>query len=113
MHLSKQYQLFMKRKLLTLTAILAMSGWFTLNAQEFDFELPDEFEDEPADVVIVEDKAQVDGFFSRLLKFMNGARAESATDDQDADPWRAGTVSTDPDDPEQKPQGTILFSLNW
>ncbi len=105
----------MKKSLLALVVISIVGFTSALTAQEFQIEVPDAegFEEEPADVVIVEEKAPVDGFFGRLAKFMSGARAESATDDPDADPWRAGVVSTDPDDPEKKPQGTILFSLNW
>ena len=99
-----------------LIATLALAP-ASLPAQEFEVALPEEPADEqfeePRDVVVVEDKAEVDGFFPRLVKFLGGARAESATGDTNADPWRAGTVSTDPDDPERKPRGTILFSFNW
>lgn len=105
----------MKTRMLALLASALLVGLFPLRAQDFEFELPEEEapRERQEDVVIIEERAPVDGFIPRLFRFLGGARAVSARGDATADPWREGTVSTDPDDPERKPRGTILFSFNW
>ncbi len=89
------------------------------NSQDFLFYLPEEevpAEEPPSDaqeVLVVEEIAPVDGFFARLLKVLRGVRVENAEGQPAPDAFANGVVSTDPNDREKKPRGTILFSFNW